>query len=52
MEVHFTKNGGTFSSKRRYVFTKTEVRFFRKQYTIFTKVRLLIENKDIKTIKK
>ena len=32
-EVHFTKNGGTFYQKWRYVLLKTEVRFFSIYYT-------------------
>lgn len=32
MYLHFDKNGGTFYRKRRYVFSKTEVRFFKLTY--------------------
>ena len=41
-EVHFTKNGGTFYQKRRYVLLKTYIRFYFKGY--FFDLKRYIEN--------
>ena len=34
-EVHFTKNGGTFYQKWRYISLKTEVRFIKNGGTFY-----------------
>ena len=39
-EVHFTKNGGTFYPKRRYISLKTEVRFAKNGGTFCKKANI------------